>query len=151
MERTSRDPRRRVEWRDKPEVKKPCCAGTPAGDQTENWRAPTRALAGRRIFQLGSDGCLSEVPGTPCALQCSTCCWRCCGPVPLRLSLRHVSLSDWSLWRCVVRCCNSCFATSSLRSRTSLSRGRKYVCFTLVSFDLGGYRRRKFMSSVAGP
>ena len=52
--------------------------------------------------------------------------------------LRPVSFSAWSLWRCVVRCCNSCFAMSSLGRTTSLSRGRKYVCFTWISFVLDG-------------
>ena len=47
----------------------PCCAGTPAGDQPEHWQAAV-------LFNLDSDGCLSEVPGTPCALQSSTLCWR---------------------------------------------------------------------------
>ena len=55
----------------------PCCARPPAGDQPENWRAPSRVLAGRltlnleRLFcpSVAFEGGLSEVAcaggGTP--------------------------------------------------------------------------------------
>ena len=41
----------------------------PAGDHPRTGRPPY-------FSNLDSDGCLSEVPGTPCAMQCSTWCWR---------------------------------------------------------------------------
>ena len=43
------------------------------GHQPEHWQAAV-------LLNLNPDGCLSEVPGTPCALQSATWCWRsfCC-------------------------------------------------------------------------